>query len=161
MSNFCHPLIMPNFCHQKRTLLLKEFPVILSFRIVFTRHYVISDWQKVFFFEQTYETGSRFRCRFLRSEIFLRSDNIFVRLNFFGALWVGGGHVRIPRHSDFLGRFYGTILTSDWQKVPNVKNYYRFDDLMSKSLSFWRPLVMSNRTEGRALFVNLRSQNIP
>ena len=38
---------------QKWTLLLKEFPVIFTFRIVFTRHSVAPDWQKVLFFKIT------------------------------------------------------------------------------------------------------------
>ena len=64
---------------QKRTLLLKEFLVIFTFRIVFTRHSVAPDWQKVLVFKIT------------------------------------------------------IVLTASCQ------NHYRFDDLMSKYLSFWRP----------------------
>ena len=45
----------------------------------------------------------------------------------------------------FWDRFYGTILDLGLTKSTSCQNYYRFDDLMSKSLSFWRPLVILSK----------------
>ena len=92
MSNFCHPLIMPNFCHQKRTLLLKEFLVIFTFRIVFTRHSVAPDWQKVLVFKITIVLTASCQNHYRFDDLwsFMLSDNISVRLNFWWCTLVWG-----------------------------------------------------------------------
>ena len=101
MSNFCHPLIMPNFCHQKRTLLLKEFLVIFTFRIVFTRHSVAPDWQKVLFFKITIVLTASCQNYYRFEDLWpeMLSDTVFVWLSFWWCTlvwggWGGGGHVR-------------------------------------------------------------------
>ena len=69
---------------QKRTLLLKEFLVIFTFRIVFTRHSVAPDWQKVLFFKITIVLTASCQNHYRFDDLwsFMLSDNISVRLNF-------------------------------------------------------------------------------
>ena len=92
---------------QKRTLLLKEFPVIFTFRIVFTRHSVAPDWQKVLFFKITIVLTAS-------CQNYYRFEGYFL-WRFFGYFWYT--HFWPPSILDKIVRI--SKLLSFWQ--PHVK----------------------------------------